>query len=62
MSAGDRTTLDLLNAENDMTAAELALLQARTRLLLGGLRLATLAGQLDEARLQQVNADLHPLH
>jgi outer membrane protein len=62
LSAGDRTTLDLLNAENDMTAAELALLQARTRLLLGGLRLATLAGQLDEARLQQVNADLHPLH
>ena len=55
LSAGDRTTLDLLNAENDETAAELALLQARIRLLLNGLRLAALAGQLDEARLQQVN-------
>lgn len=62
LSAGDRTTLDLLNAENDMTAAEVALLQARTRLLFGGLRLATLAGQLDEARLQRANAVLQPSH
>jgi len=60
LSAGDRTTLDLLNAENDVTAAELALLQARIRLLLSGLRLAALAGQLDEARLQQVNGALQP--
>ena len=62
LSAGDRTTLDVLNAENDLTAAEVALLQARTRLLLGGLRLAMLAGQLDEARLRQANALLQPSH
>ncbi|MEO0003020.1 MAG: hypothetical protein RLZZ22_712, partial [Pseudomonadota bacterium] len=36
---GDRTTLDLLNAENDAAAAELALLQARTELLQNRLRL-----------------------
>ena len=60
LGAGDRTTLDLLNAENDLNAADLALLNARTGLLLGALRLATLAGRLDEARLQQVNALLQP--
>ena len=56
--AGDRTTLDLLNAENDAAAAELALLQARVSLLLDRLRLAALAGRLDEAQLQSVNASL----
>ena len=60
LKAGDRTTLDLLNAENDSAAAELALLHARTRLLLGRLRLAALAGQLDDSRLQQVNGLLQP--
>jgi outer membrane protein len=55
---GDRTTLDLLNAENDATSAELALLQARVALLMDRLRLSALAGQLDEAALQTVNATL----
>jgi outer membrane protein len=55
---GDRTTLDLLNAENDAARAELALLQARAALLLDRLRLAALAGRLDEAQLQLVNASL----
>ena len=55
---GDRTTLDLLQAENDASAAELALLQARTDLLLGQLRLQALAGQLGEPELQLVNAQL----
>ncbi len=55
---GDRTTLDLLNAENDAARAELALLQARVSLLLDQLRLAALAGRLDEAQLQAVNASL----
>ncbi len=57
---GDRTTLDLLNAENDATAAELALLQARTELLQYRLRLEALAGQLDLQGLQAVNAKLQP--
>jgi outer membrane protein len=55
---GERTTLELLNAENDAAAAELALLQARVSLLLDRLRLAALAGKLDEAQLQAVNASL----
>ena len=53
---GDRTTLDLLNAENDADAARLAWLQARTETLQNRLRLQALAGQLDEAQLQSVNA------
>ena len=55
---GDRTTLDVLNAENDTAHAELALFQARIAFLIDRLRLAALAGQLDEAALQAVNATL----
>ena len=55
---GDRTTLDLLNAQNDASSAELALVQARADVLLNRLRLSALAGELDEARLQEVNASL----
>ncbi len=57
-SVGDRTTLDLLNAENDATSAELALLQARSALALDRLRLSALAGRLDESALQSINAML----
>jgi outer membrane protein len=53
---GDRTTLDLLQAENDAGAAELALLQARFELLLNRLRLHALAGDLNEPKLEVVNA------
>jgi outer membrane protein len=55
---GHRTTLDLLRAENDGASAELALAQARVGLWLDRLRLAALAGQLDEAALGMANADL----
>jgi outer membrane protein len=55
---GDRTTLDLLNAENDAAAAELALLQARVQLLMKRLQLAALAGRLDEPFLRQINTGL----
>ena len=55
---GDRTTMDLLNAENDTSSSELALLQARIDVLLNQLRLHALAGQLDESRLLPVNAQL----
>ena len=55
---GDRTTLDLLNAQNDASAAQLALLQARTDVLIGQLRLQAMAGQLDVQKLQTVNAAL----
>lgn len=54
-SVGDRTTLDLLNAENDAAASEVALMQARIAVALDRLRLASLAGSLDENALQSVN-------
>ncbi len=53
---GDRTTLDLLQAETDASSATLALLQARIELLINQLRLHALAGQLNEPALQAVNA------
>ena len=56
--AGHRTTLDLLNAENDASAAELTVIAARVRLLTHRLRLAAVVGELDEAALQSVNAQL----
>lgn len=55
---GHRTLLDVLNAENDAAAARLALAQARTGLLLDRLRLAALAGQLDETALRGANQAL----
>ena len=57
---GDRTTLDLLNAENDASAADLALLQARIDILQSRLRLDALVGQLDTQRLQVINDALQP--
>lgn len=54
LQAGDRTTLDLLNAQNDAAAAELALVQARVQLITRRLRLAALAGALGEAELASV--------
>ncbi|MGY4829226.1 TolC family protein [Sphaerotilaceae bacterium SBD11-9] len=56
LRAGDRTTLDLINAENDAAAAELALVLARTQLITHRLKLAALAGELDDATVQQANA------
>jgi outer membrane protein len=57
---GQRTTLDVLNAENDFATAQLALTQGRVGLLMDRLRLAALAGQLDESTLQSVNGELSP--
>jgi outer membrane protein len=55
---GGRTTLDLLNAENDIAAARYALAQARVGLLLDRLRLAALADQLDDTVLRSVDQQL----
>lgn len=55
---GDRTLLDLLSAENDSAAARLALAQARSQLLLDRLRLAQLAGQLNEGTLRSASQPL----
>jgi outer membrane protein len=58
LEVGDRSTLDLLNAQSDTANAELALLQARINTLMDRLRLAALAGKLDESQLHVVNATL----
>jgi outer membrane protein len=55
---GHRTTQDLLNAENDQAAAHLALAQARVALVLERLRLAALAGLLDDELLRATNGEL----
>ena len=55
---GDRTTLELLAAENDHAVAELALLQLRADLLLARLRFDALQGRLNEQSLQEANAGL----
>lgn len=57
-SVGDRTLLDVLNAENDHASARLAQAQARTELLQARLRLAALAGQLDENTLRAASQSL----
>ncbi|OJX32772.1 MAG: transporter [Burkholderiales bacterium 68-12] len=58
LEVGHRTVLDLLNAENDTAATRLALAQARSSLLLERLRLAALAGQLDEDLLRTADQAL----
>lgn len=50
---GHRTTLELLNAESDASAAELALTQWRSAVALDRLRLLQLAGALEEVTLAQ---------
>ena len=53
---GDRTTLDLLQAENDAAQAELAWLRAQTELLQTRLQLDALSGSLSVTSLQAINA------
>jgi len=55
---GDRTTQDLLNAENDAAHAELSLLSSQLQLLLSRLQLDALTGDLSIDSLQLVNAKL----
>ena len=55
---GDRTTLALLQAENDAAQAELAWLRAQTELLLTRLQLDALTGSLSVQSLQALNAQL----
>ncbi|MGZ8984652.1 MAG: TolC family outer membrane protein [Methylotenera sp.] len=55
---GDRTTLDVLNAEQEYYNARTELLRARYQTLLSFLSLAATAGTLDEKRLAEVNSAL----
>jgi outer membrane protein len=55
---GDRSTLDLLNAQSDAANAKLSLMQARVQWLLNRLELAMLTGGLNEAVLKDADAVL----
>jgi len=57
---GERSTLDLLQAEADEARAALALLEGRASLVLDRLRLAAAAGALDEDELARADALLEP--
>lgn len=57
---GDRTTLELLQAENDAVQAELVWLRAQTELLITRLQLDALTGSLSMNSLQAINAQLAP--
>lgn len=52
---GDRTTLDVLNAENEVAITRLNLIQEQVNLLMNQLRLSALIGQLDKNVLNEVN-------
>ena len=54
--AGERTSLDVLNARNDQAATRLQLAQALSATLLARLRLALLAGQIGETDLREADA------
>lgn len=53
---GTRTELDVLDAQQRVYSAELDLVQGRADYLLGRLRLAAAAGELDEGSLQSLGA------
>jgi outer membrane protein len=55
---GDRTTLDLLQAQNDAAQSELTWLRAQTELLQTRLQLDALTGSLSVNSLQAINAQL----
>lgn len=57
---GDRTTLELLQAENDAAQAELAWLRTQTELLINHLQLDAATGLLSVQSLQTLNDQLNP--
>ena len=57
--AGERPSIDVLNAEQALFATRRDLAAARYQVVLNRLRLSAAAGELDEAQLAQINALLH---
>jgi outer membrane protein len=57
---GTRTELDVLDAQQRVYTAQLELAQARNDYLLGRVRLAMSAGELQESDLRTLNALLAP--
>ena len=52
---GDRTTLDVLNSEQELHNTRLALARSRYQVLQALLNLSAAVGELDETRLQEIN-------
>jgi outer membrane protein len=52
---GDRTTLDVLNSEQELYNTRLALYRSRYQMLLAQINLSASAGELGEPRLQEIN-------
>lgn len=52
---GDRTTLDVLNSEQELYNTRLALYRSRYQMLLALINLSAAAGELGEPRLQEIN-------
>lgn len=52
---GDRTTLDVLNSEQELYNTRLALYRSRYQVLMAMFNLSAAAGELGEARLHEVN-------
>lgn len=52
---GDRTMLDVLNSEQELHNTRLALARGRYQVVQALLNLSAAAGELDEARLQEIN-------
>ena len=52
---GDRTTLDVLNSEQELYNTQLALYRSRYQVLQALLNLSAAAGELNEPRLQEIN-------
>ena len=57
---GDRTTLELLQAQNDAAQAELSWLRAQTEVLMARLQLDALTGNLSVQSLETLNTQLLP--
>ncbi|MDI1309639.1 MAG: TolC family outer membrane protein [Methylotenera sp.] len=56
---GDRTMLDVLNSEQELNNTRLALSRSRYQVLLALLNLSASAGELNEARLKEINQQLN---
>jgi len=56
---GDRTMLDVLNSEQELYNTRLALSRSRYQVLLALLNLSASAGELNEARLKEINQQLN---
>jgi outer membrane protein len=57
---GTRTEVDVLDAQQRVYSSQLELAQARNDYLLGRVRLAMAAGELNEADLRALNTYLEP--